>query len=560
MTLSLNDLYNRLVDDDGRLLEDGCYRISYNNHFGSVKEYLFDTPGVYSGTLPSNHSARLADCIFQMIAGAKKHVDITNLGVPTGVLKDAILRGLVTAARGHGGPIVVRVLCGQPPGLDLNDTAGFVNEVRARLMHLGEGGRRIQLYVGAQELDMNSWNHSKYVAVDSTHLLTGGHNWNGEAYLGTNPIFDLSIRFDGPAANAAHRFSNMLWEFVRTHGRHGGGRRTYSSSLVDMQLAQLAAPRDADVPVVTDGAGDTAVLTVAQPGRGIWNNPADKSPSLAVMYWAIEHAQRIVRMSQQDLGGMGGFILNGPGEFGTRTTVGGVRVIQIGGGSLSDPNGYFYDVRLMSLLAASLARGVQLELVLSNRGAYSENGIYYFNGPRVDNVYRAFGYFLMSRHGMTNADACKTLRERLVFKTAGFAGKNRWTAGRQLLTGNHAKFWSVDDALFYVGSHNMYPSTALTTPGVGAMISGHLQEWGVVVGGAKETLEVVHSYFNPLLSAGCATAVESGFLPGRLAMVDAAAENAGQEEWREVDRAPTRHLTAEGWGGPEPREGGDSAV
>ena len=60
----------------------------------------------------------------------------------------------------------------------------------------------------------NSWNHSKIVAVDSLFAMVGGENLWTNDYLIKNPVNDLNIRVDGPAAKAANFYASRLWDYT----------------------------------------------------------------------------------------------------------------------------------------------------------------------------------------------------------------------------------------------------------------------------------------------------------------------------------------------------------
>ncbi|WP_100623442.1 hypothetical protein [Candidatus Coxiella mudrowiae] len=55
----------------------------------------------------------------------------------------------------------------------------------------------------------------------------------------------------------------------------------------------------------------------------------------------------------------------------------------------------------------------------------------------------------------------------------------------QYLISNHAKVWIIDNKVFYVGFHNLYPS--------------NLQEFGVIIGNqAALTQQFINDYYDQL--------------------------------------------------------------
>ena len=94
-------------------------------------------------------------------------------------------------------------------------------------------------------------------------------------------------------------------------------------------------------------------------------------------------------------------------------------------------------------------------------------------------------------------DRSALLCNKLHVASVGQVGSHTW-ADRMPIA-NHAKTMMVDDAAFYVGSHNMYPA--------------NLQEFGFIVedqGAARQYLE---NYWNPLWEASKNNAVSGHDAP-----------------------------------------------
>jgi len=77
--------------------------------------------------------------------------------------------------------------------------------------------------------------------------------------------------------------------------------------------------------------------------------------------------------------------------------------------------------------------------------------------------------------------------------SAGPGGETRYSSGAAV--GNHAKFFSVDDRAFYVGSNNLYVC--------------NLAEFGVVVDDQAATQDLLKYYFKPTLDQSKKISVES---------------------------------------------------
>ena len=59
-----------------------------------------------------------------------------------------------------------------------------------------------------------SWNHGKIVAVNGTHMMTGGANFWSEYERSGFDIFDMQAKIQGGAAVSAHKYCDYFWEYV----------------------------------------------------------------------------------------------------------------------------------------------------------------------------------------------------------------------------------------------------------------------------------------------------------------------------------------------------------
>jgi len=481
-----------------------------------LPNYLFDTPINRLNTpLPDNHSKVMLDQVVTMIASAAHFVDITNLGFPAGAFLDAIVEGL----NRNPNKITMRILCGRGEESDLN-TNWYVKDIQKRI-----NNKPMVLHVGVQQVNKGrmplGWNHSKYIAVDGRSILFGGHNFISEPYFGHNPIFDLSVKLDGPLATGAHLFSNALWTYVNEFVLDRRPQlTTFADSLENNIVTKRLAPMWRQTTTETGPEYNVPTIHVTQPGLGILNDPAGKfpNPSLTALYTAIAHAQNEICISQQDIGGEGGARVM---EEGMRPeTVGKVPLIAI-----KDPTHgihkavNYYDVNLFNNLYTALMNkpSLQIKIVLTNVGAYNENGrVRYYYGASFGSVYRAFGWFLMKEGKCSVDKTLHILRNQVHIRTIAVHGSDKWRARPGRTVGNHAKFWSVDNAVCYVGSHNMYPSTKhiILESRLG---TGHLQEWGAIMGNNEQNVvgQIQERYFNDLFERySFAKQVEPDFLKG----------------------------------------------
>lgn len=370
------------------------------------------------------HSDALLDRIYALVAGAERAVDITLLQPPADFRFLAALRNAVTRLAASGRPVTLRIMIGDYPP-DGTDARRFLQDLLRDAVAVR--GSRLALYVGATRsceggsCDSLSWNHAKIIAVDGKRALVGGHNLWTQDYLLDAPVHDLSMAIEGPAARAAHRFADALWGFVCDHGKPGSANESYryraGAEIAPGCLAHLA------IPAATARPGSVPVLALGRLASGMADGFADQSQLARTLL--LGAAQHSVRMVQQDMA----FAL--PGALG-----------------LSWPDS---DLRRMLDL---LARGGDVFLVLSNEGAKGPVGGY-SNGVPIERVAAYLRTLMRRQHEMPEDQLVALLCAHLHLAPLRFGPDASWPGDRPI--GLHAKFWMIDDRLFYIGSENLYP-------------------------------------------------------------------------------------------------------
>jgi len=292
------------------------------------------------------------------------------------------------------------------------------------------------------------------------------------SYLERDPIFDLSLKVRGPAADSAHKFANAMWDFIRRNNKHGDDLwHTFSNSFTaePFEYGQEAAPplTIATIP----GTGKVPVLGVAVPG---WNlAPTDainiNSSERALVYY-IQNAERSIYLSQQDL--IKGLHRVAKPEVANA-------LVQF----LVDKKGL-------------------LGIVLSTKGAKATDGDSYSMDHDLHVMLEKLEFEVKARFpSKPNTDIRTLLQRQVLLATIRFNHRDEaWPDGTPF--GNHAKFWMVDERVFYVGSDNVYP-----LPGPIAGTSGSLQEYGFVIDHAASAADVVKEYWRPMLEFSTSTSI-----------------------------------------------------
>ncbi|HWA90152.1 MAG TPA: hypothetical protein VG889_08975 [Rhizomicrobium sp.] len=504
MTFSVTEIYNH-VDDKMRARRDVLYGLESGALPGGPEKYLLDSPRGYwtrpDEDLTDPHSWHLFDTIKEMISAAEHSVDVVTMDEPGGFLYSAVRVGLAAIAE-RAAPVKVRILIGRslPHG---------VIKPEVKLKELADdlrryAGRKLQIAFGEYRFQMASWGHAKFVAVDGKHLITGGHNLWGYAYLHKEPVLDLSMRYEGPIARGAHRFANGLWGFVKKHNTGMGSTHGF---VMDEKLQMKRAVFD-DFAIgsspSTALAGAPPMLWVTNPGWGIFldgTKPYVDNSFVHAFVKAMEGGSWC-RLSQQDLAAT------------WRASDRDFSILDRTRQGLQD---YPYDLLacqncyfirpLVDAMAAFLNRREDnwIELVASPE---KKAGRGYTNKIPPSALFNIVGNRMWELSGrkLKKAEIFGKLSRQLYFGIVSFSGgRQTWHTDKSPKY-NHAKFWMVDD-VFYVGSENFYPSTAPLMP------PGLLQEFGVVAQATAETKKaILERYFTPLRTHSVENKVDIRYL------------------------------------------------
>lgn len=399
------------------------------------------------------HSDALLDVFYKLVVSAQHAVDLVMLEPPADTRFLAALRNAITWLAYSGRPVTVRVVVGDypPEGVDAEALLQqLVRDARAAPTS------RLRVYAAAtRSCDASpscaglSWNHAKIVAADGRRAIVGGINLWSPDYLANDPVHDLSMLVAGPAAHDAHRFADALWRSVCSRAPEKG--------INDHYAFYGAAARDTDddcikkiaLPEEGGTAGGVRILAVGRLARGI--APVFADQSLLARDLILGAATRSIRMVQQD-----------------------VAFAFLGAVDRSWPDRVLED--LADLLAAKHG---DVWLVLSNPGAAGPVGRY-SNGVPLEAVAQKVKEVVAQRGGLKDPELSRLLCQHFHLAPLRFGPDAAWPDGKPI--GTHAKFWMVDDRLFYIGSENLYPTD--------------LQEFGYIVEDAKAAAELREAYWD----------------------------------------------------------------
>ena len=394
-------------------------------------------PGEPMRSLCVGHSDAMYDRIYKMIVGAQQRVEITSLGAPDGRFT-AALRNAMTFLSHSGRSVRVRYLYGAVYG-DSYST----DDVLASLVRDVDPASGLRVGVAALRDGPEDWNHTKMIAIDGAVALVGGHNMWTQHYLETAPVHDLSMQVNGSAAAHASRFADALWRRVcgplTTIGSEG--------DISDFPSGAKVCSEPYDLPVA-QGTGSTRVITIGR--LATFGDNASDDAILAL----VGAAQTTLRLSLQDIGPVG----------------------------VGNP----WPEEYLQALVAALGRGVDIELVMTNLnslpGGLTGASASYSNGWTPQDVVAKLRDYAAAHPDLVpaNTTTSSMLCSRFHVTTLRPSADDRWPDGASFA--NHAKLVIVDDAAFYIGSQNWYPS--------------NLPELGYIVDDPAMTQQLMDAYYN----------------------------------------------------------------
>ncbi|MEV7723367.1 phospholipase D-like domain-containing protein [Streptomyces sp. NPDC087917] len=438
-------------------LEGSVWERTAGNRLGSTApggaDWLLQTPGCWgdAGCADRPGSRRLLDKTRQDIAAARQTVDISTLApFPNGGFRDAIAAGLKESV-GKGNRLRVRVLVGAAPVYHANVIpSAFRDEL---LGALGPDAAHITLNVASMTTSKTafSWNHSKLVVVDGSSVITGGVNSWKDDYLDTaHPVNDVDLALSGPAAGSAGRYLDVLWDWTcRNKGSWSAVWFAASAGADCMSaLPRPAAP--------AGGGGDVPVLAVG--GLGVGIRQSDPTSAFRPVLPTAGDTRCGIGLTDHTNADRDYDTVN-PEESALRALVAGagshIEISQQDVHATCPPLPR-YDVRLYDALAAKLASGVKVRIVVgdpANRGAIGSGG--YSQIRSLSEVSDALRGRLTALTG-DGAKARAAMCEGLQLATFRASDRATWADGKPYA--QHHKLISVDGSAFYIGSKNLYPS------------------------------------------------------------------------------------------------------
>ncbi|MGP9022525.1 phospholipase D-like domain-containing protein [Streptomyces sp. BR1] len=417
-------------------------------------DWLLQTPGCWGDDKCADRvgTKRLLAKMTENISKATRTVDISTLApFPNGEFEDAIVDGLKASAA-SGNKLRVRILVGAAPIYHLNVVPSkYRDELTAKL---GKAAENITLNVASMTTSKTafSWNHSKLLVVDNQSVVTGGINGWKDDYIDTaHPVSDVDLALEGPAAGSAGKYLDTLWSWT-CQNKSNIVSVWFASSNGAGCMPSLA--KDAPAPVPVDG--NVPVIAVGGLGVGI----KDKDPASAFRPTLPTAADtKCVIGLHDNTNADRDYDTVNPEESALRALVASARDhIEISQQDLNAtcPPLPRYDIRLYDALAAKMAAGVKVRIVVSdpaNRGAVGSGGYSQIKSlNEISDTLRDRLALLTGDKGKARTSMCSSLQ----LATFRSSANPTWADGHPYA--QHHKLVSVDNSAFYLGSKNLYPS------------------------------------------------------------------------------------------------------
>ncbi|MEU2718642.1 phospholipase D-like domain-containing protein [Streptomyces sp. NPDC007205] len=419
--------------------------------------WLLQTPGCWGdpGCTDRPGTGRLLAKMTENISKAHATVDISSLApLPKGAFEDAIVAGLkASVAAGH--TLRVRILVGAAPIYHVNvRPADYRDELLGKL---GDAAKGITLNVASMTTSRTafSWNHSKLLVVDGQSVITGGINGWKDDYIDTShPVADADLALTGPAARTAVNYLNVLWNWTCQNA--GNPAKVWLATSNGAACMPTMGEDAAAADLATEKSGDIPVIAVGGLGVGI----QDSDPASSGRPTPSAMPDSTCRIGVHDRTNRDrGYDSANPEESALRSLIGSAREhIDI---SQQDLNGTCpplprYDTRLYGILAAKLAAGVKVRIVVSdpaNRGLIGSGG--YSQIKSLSEISDILRDRLIQITG-DRISATSAMCANLQLASFRSAASVKWQDGHPYAL--HHKIVSVDDSAFYLGSKNLYPA------------------------------------------------------------------------------------------------------
>lgn len=321
------------------------------------------------------------------------------------------------------------------------------------------------------------------VSIDGRRTIVGGHNLLDSSYNSDHPVIDISMAVEGPAVASAHRFADVLWDFACEHYSNflGGtfARASFQSSLgaagddcpKSFSESESSVSLDPDSNLNdnddTDDIKNVPMLALFDLGVGMDMFSGDSASSIAKLkrrrdsgchvlapnnkfnydpayrvnnpHWTalvalVQNAKKSVFISQQDV----------------------IRDTCVSYSSGAAPA--IISVALFDAIAEKIKQQVPVTIVVSTPRDDGDTG-----GYSVMQNLRSIPSRVLDHMCLAQDEQCVAASKKILCKFLKVASVRITNAMTKWMNTKysfvlHTKTVLVDDAAFYIGSRNLYPS------------------------------------------------------------------------------------------------------
>lgn len=387
-----------------------------------------------------------------IIAGGKVLVDVASLAaLADGGFRQAIVDGVAEGAKAGNAP-TVRLMWGRSPASPFKD--GALRQLQAEVQQANPKATVVAaLMANTAVLNGYSWNHAKIVAADSTVAIASGINLWARSYLQSdNPITDVGVEVRGPAAARAQTFLDVLWRFTCANE---GFTTKYNNTIAPKGGGNGGCTAKAPVP--GPATGGVKVLAVGRAGYVKDGRVTGRNANAVKISAADQRDSKCyVPPIPNDMNGSAKWDGNNPSDTALRALVeSATSKVVVAQQMLTFPCATTpsYDVRLIDALARKVAQGVPVTIVVSDPKSTISALETYAGDPKAD---RKVLMKRLEKIAGSKAKARELACRNLTVAPFRFSDAGAWPNGTG--PGHHGKVIAVDDAAFYVGSQNAYPT------------------------------------------------------------------------------------------------------
>jgi len=304
------------------------------------------------------------------------------------------------------------------------------------------------------------WNHSKIILIDNYYSIVGGQNWYADKYLLNSPVFDLTMKLTGDLNRSTLKYMKKLWEVAELSPNKAKvcypPNNDCDSSSPNLEFHDEIGSINLNTDRRSADSEDNSSYYVNSMTLGRVDGSYEEMPSEVGLAKLLGMAKESIKISQQNLG------------YSPR------------------PFTHWHAAIIKALYEFIITKKKDVYIVQTNAdaGDYSSGAVV----PLL--IEEIFKRGKEAYPDMKEGDWWALIIKHLHVATLRFSDDVRWPDEKGIA--NHSKFLMIDDEIFYIGSHNLYPPGPLR----GAI---NLAEFGHVIESKRAAKELNERYWDKMV-------------------------------------------------------------